>query len=231
MIGLGIVAAGTPAGVLSVDGRPVWVVVAFWAFAVAAVGCGYRVFRTQSMVRATLALLGSFVNVGAIMLLMAANYLGFALIFMMTVEMTVMILFMVAFMMNPAGLNPMEMVHQPKIAAGAGWLTFIAGSALSLTGEFPRRVAVGTVDPTAALGNELLGDSMLVFETVGVTLVATMIGAVVLSSRRNRFGDDAGDSGSLPPSLDPVDGGYPEGVLPEPGGGMDHDHYMHTGAG
>ena len=209
-------AAVTSTGVgLSVDGRPGWVVVAFWVFAVGAVGCGHRVFRTQSMVRATLLLLGSFVNVGAIMLLMAANYLGFALIFMMTVEMTVMIVFMVAFMMNPAGLNPMQMVHQPRVAAVAGSVTFAGGVAIAVLGDFPRRRVVDLGDPTAALGSELMGGSMLVFETVGVTLLATMVGAVVLSSSRNRFAAGAGvaDEGSLPPVLDPATGAYPTGVL------------------
>ena len=49
------------------------------------------------------------------------------------------------------------------------------------------------------LGIELLGDSMLVFESAGVALLATMIGAVVLSSRSGRYG--AADAGSLPPPL------------------------------
>ena len=35
---------------------------------------------------------------------------------MMAVEMMVMALFMVMFMMNPAGLNPMQMVHQHAFA-------------------------------------------------------------------------------------------------------------------
>jgi NADH:ubiquinone oxidoreductase subunit H len=39
---------------------------------------------------------------------------------MMIGEMMIMVMFMVAFMMNPAGLNPMSMVHQPRVAAGAG---------------------------------------------------------------------------------------------------------------
>lgn len=215
---------------LSVGGQPIWADIAFWVFAVCSVGFGYRVFKSQSMVRATLALLGSFANVGAIILLMAANYLGVALIFMMTVEMTVMVLFMVAFMMNPAGLNPMQMVHQPKVAACAGWVTFIAGGGLAAFADLPRRSLSGIGDPTAALGTELLGDSMLVFETVGVTLLATMVGAVVLSSKRSRFGAQSGDEGSLPPMLDPVLGIYPEGVLPRPASG-EHSMDMGSGAG
>lgn len=193
--------------------------VAFWVFAVAAVLSGWRVFRTDSMVRATFLLLASFLNAGAILLLLGGAYLGVALLFMMTVEMTVMAVFMVAFMMNPAGLNPMNMTHQPRVAAGAGWAVFAGGAVVAVWGRFPRRPLDAAAPVIADLGTELMGRSMLVFETAGVALVATMIGSVVLSSRRSRYGDDAGDAGSLPPPLDAATGTYPPGVLAEPGGG------------
>lgn len=189
--------------------------VAFWVFSMAAVASGWRVFRTDSMVRATFLLLASFLNVGAILLLLGGAYLGIALLFMMTVEMAVMAIFMVAFMMNPAGLNPMNMVHQPRLAAVAGWVTFVGGLLVAWRGDFPDRPLPRAAPVVVDLGTELMGRSMLIFETAGVALVATMIGAVVLSSRRSRFGEAAGDDGSLPPTLDPVGGTYPAGVLPE----------------
>jgi len=195
---------------------------AFWVFALVAVVSGWRVFRTDSMVRATFLLLASFLNVGAILLLLGGAYLGIALLFMMTVEMTVMAVFMVAFMMNPAGLNPMSMVHQPRVAAVAGWAVFAGGAAVAVWGRFPRRPLDPAADVIGALGTELMGRSMLIFETAGVALVATMIGSVVLSSRRSRFGDEAGDIGSLPPMLDSAAGTYPPGVVSEPAGAGHH---------
>src|SRR6056297_1916596 len=93
---------------------------AFLLNAAIAVYSGWRVFRTDSMVRASFLLLISFLAVGAIMLLLGAVYLGVAIFFMMAVEMMIMALFMVMFMMNPAGLNPMNMVHQERISAAAG---------------------------------------------------------------------------------------------------------------
>jgi NADH-quinone oxidoreductase subunit J len=209
---------------------PLWADVAFWGFAVLAVVCGHRVFRTDSMVRSAFFLLASFLDVGAILVLLAAPYLGVALLFMMTVEMMVMAVFMVAFMMNPAGLNPMNMVHQPRLAAAAGILVFVGGGAVALFGEFPDRPVPTGLDSVASLGHELLGGSMLIFETVGVTLLATMIGAVVLASRRSRFGEEAGDDGSLPPSLDPDGERYPAGVLVAQGDGhgpVDHGAMDH----
>ena len=201
---------------------------AFWVFAVAAVVSGWRVFRTDSMIRATFLLLVSFGNVGAILVLLGGAYLGVALLFMMTVEMAVMAIFMVAFMMNPAGLNPMNMVHQPRLAAFAGLGLFAGGVAVAVWGRFPSRPIDPAKPVIAELGTELMGRSMLIFQTAGVTLMAAMIGAVVLSSRRSRYGADTGDDGSLPPPLDPSTGEYPAGVLP--GGSDGHGgHHGHDG--
>ncbi len=177
---------------------------AFLIFSVAAIWFGWRVFRTDSMVRASFALLTSFLNVGAIMILLNAEYLGVALLFMMAVEMMVMALFMVAFMMNPAGLNPMMMVHQHKLAIVFGIMGTGVLVAVALLGQFPLRLMDKSVDNIRGLGTEMLGDSMLIFESAGVALLATMLGAIILSSRRSRF-SSAADEGSHPPPIDPAD--------------------------
>ena len=202
----------------------------FWIFAALAVLTGWRVFRTDSMVRASFFLLTSFVAVAAILLLLAAPYLGFAVVFMMAVEMVVMALFMVMFMMNPAGLNPMNMVHQPKTATAAGAGLFALVAAVALVADFPASVLEApSGDPIVALGDELLGGSMLVFESAGVTLLAAMIGAVILSSRGGRYGP--ANEGSRPPGLEP--GGEPAGRRPEADDGhaAHGDHGGHGGHG
>jgi NADH:ubiquinone oxidoreductase subunit 6 (subunit J) len=208
--------------------------VAFWVFAVAAPWFGWRVFRTDSMVRATFALLASFANVGAILVLLLAEYLGVALFFMMGVEMVVMAIFMVAFMMNPAGLNPMEMIHLPRTAIAAGVAVALALGVAAVAAELPTTAIVAPEDTIRALGHELMGGSMLLMQTVGVTLVATMVGAVALSSASGRFGP--ADEGSVPPSLDPDDPATrPDlaGESEDTGGGHDHHggHGAHGGHG
>ena len=200
-----------------------WIDLAFYVLAGIAVVSGWRVFRTDSMVRASFLLLLSFLAVGAVMLLLGAIYLGVALFFMMAVEMLVMALFMVMFMMNPAGLNPMNMVHQPRLAAAAGGVAFVALAGMALVADFPERTPAANADVVRALGTELLGDSMLVFESAGVALLATMIGVVVLSARTGRFGPS--DEGSCPPGL--VPGGPPAGApngAEDKGGGHGHHH-------
>ena len=191
--------------------------VAFWVFGLAAVVAGWLVFRTDSMVRAAYWLFASFVAVGFIMVLLGARFLGLVLVLMMAGEMTIMAVFMVMFMMNPAGLNPMTMVHQHRTAIVAGVVAFAGLAGVGLVADFPDRPIAASAEPTAELGRELLGDSMLVFETAGVTLLATMIGAIALAAKRGRFGDAT--AGSAAPELDPEP---PPG--PEEGTGHDHHH-------
>jgi NADH-quinone oxidoreductase subunit J len=161
----------------------------------------YLVFRTDSMVRAAYWLLASFVAVGAILVLLQAEFLGLVLMLMMAGEMTIMAFVMVMFMMNPAGLNPMLMVHQHKTAITAGLAAFLVLSGAVVATDFPTEPAPQPAHATEELGTELLGESMLVFETAGAALLATMIGAVAVASRRGRYGN--AEEGSIEPPLQP----------------------------
>jgi NADH:ubiquinone oxidoreductase subunit 6 (subunit J) len=172
----------------------------FWAFSIAAVVTGWLVFRTDSMVRAAYWLMASFVAVGAILILLDAQFLGLILILMMAGEMTIMAIFMVMFMMNPAGLNPMTMVHQHRTAIFSGVGAFVGLALVGLVADFPSNPVPPGADPTVDLGVELLGESMLVFETAGVALLAVMIGAVALVSKNGRYGN--AEEGSVEPALE-----------------------------
>ena len=173
----------------------------FWLFAAGSILSGFRVFKTDSMVRAAFYLLASFAGVGGILVLLGAEFLGMVLILMMAGEMLVMAIVMVMFMMNPAGLNPMAMVHQNRVAAVAGLVAFLALSGVALLADLPDRPASDPTVATEELGIELLGDSMLVFQTAGVTLLSTMIGVVAITSRKGRYG--VAEDGSVEPPLQP----------------------------
>jgi NADH-quinone oxidoreductase subunit J len=175
--------------------------VLFLMFAAGAIVGAYLVFRTDSMVRAAYSLMASFIGVGAILVLLSAEFLGLVVMLMMAGEMTIMAFVMVMFMMNPAGLNPMLMVHQHKTAIAAGALSFLVLAGAALATDFPSEPAGDERRATEELGEELLGESMLIFETAGVALLTTMIGAVVVANRRGRFGD--AEEGSIEPPLQP----------------------------
>ncbi len=191
--------------------------VAAYAFAALSVVAAWLVFRTDSMVRAAYWLFASFAGVGFVFVLLDARFLGLVLLLMMAGEMTIMAVFMVMFMMNPAGLNPMTMVHQHRTAKLAGVVAFLGLAAVGLVAEFPDRPAPSQADPTAELGRELLGDSMLIFETAGVTLLATMIGAIALASKRGRYGE--AQAMSVAPALG-------EQEAPPP---VEDEHARHSG--
>jgi NADH:ubiquinone oxidoreductase subunit 6 (subunit J) len=153
------------------------------------------------MMRAAFYLLASFAAVGGMLALLGSEFLGMVLILMMAGEMLIMAIVMVMFMMNPAGLNPMWMVHQHRVAVAAGAGSFVVLASLPFLVDFPDRPAPQPQEATADLGTELLGGSMLVFQTAGVTLLSAMIGAVVVASRNGRFG--VAEDGSQEPAIEP----------------------------
>src|SRR5438128_11112025 len=101
--------------------------VAVVVFGLTAVVFGAGVFRTSSMVRSALSLLGSMSALGALFLALEAEFLGVLQLMMMATEMAIMAIFMVMFMMDPGGLGHMEMTHQKRLAIVAGVLAALAG--------------------------------------------------------------------------------------------------------
>ncbi|MBC7271030.1 MAG: NADH-quinone oxidoreductase subunit J [Streptomyces sp.] len=166
--------------------------VVFWVLAVVAVGAAVQVFRFDSMARATYALLTALLCAGGEVLLLGLDYLGVVIVLMMTIEMALMAVFMVMYMMNPAGLMPMAMVHNTRGAAVISVAVFAALASGILLTDWPRRRGGPPADPTEALGMSLMGPQMLTMMTLGMALFATIVGTVVLATRRGRY-DRFGD--------------------------------------
>lgn len=151
-------------------------------FGVAAVWFGVVVFRTHSMVRSAIALLFSQTAIGAMFLVMQAEFLGVLQIMMMASEMSVMAIFMVMFMMDPGGLGKMDMSHQKRLSLWAGGLGLaFALAVIWLTGWGPVSSAMPATEQTQALGRELLGRSMFIFESAGLTILTAMIAATMVA--------------------------------------------------
>jgi NADH:ubiquinone oxidoreductase subunit 6 (subunit J) len=168
-----------------------WEIVAFAVLAVLAVLSGALVFRVDSMARATFLLLASFLFVAGEMLLLDLDYLGALTVLMMTLEMAIMAVFMIMFMMNPAGLEPMSMVHNRRGALAISSAVFVALVVAVLLVPWPQPGGRRPADPTHQLGESLMGGKMLVMMIIGVGLFATMIAATVLATARGRYGDYA----------------------------------------
>ncbi len=151
-------------------------------FGAATVAFGVAVFRTSSMMRSALALLFSQTALGAMFLAMQAEFLGVLQIMMMATEMSIMAIFMVMFMMDPGGLGEMEMSHQKRLSIFAGIAAALVTAGIALFSDWgTSSVAPLAADQVRALGTELLGRSMLIFETAGVTILTAMIAATAVA--------------------------------------------------
>ena len=155
------------------------------ALGLLAVVTGIGVFVADSMARATFLLLASFVAVAVVLLAFGLTYLGIVVVLMMTIEMMIMVVFMVMLMMNPAGLEPMTMVHNrwgSRVIALGGFAVLTAGALLV---PWPIVTTPGAgADPTTALGTDLMGPQMLTMTVLGLALLATIVGTVALSVGR-----------------------------------------------
>jgi NADH-quinone oxidoreductase subunit J len=180
--------------------------VVFWVLAPLAIASGALVFRFNSMARATFALLISFLATGGLLIWLGLAYLGTAVILMMVMEMVIMAVFMIAYMMNPAGLMPMSMVHNRRGSLAISGATFALLAAGIFVTPWPHRSGSAPRDATVALGGALMGSQMLTMITLGLTLFATMVGAVVLATHRGRY-DRFGDDLKHRPPADPARGG------------------------
>lgn len=179
---------------------------AFALLAVVAVTLGAAVFRVDSMARATFALLGTFLAVGGVLLLLGLAYLGAVVVLMMIIEMVIMAVFMVMYMMNPAGLMPMSMVHNKRtsVSIALGVFAVLAAGSFAVPWSGPR--GRPPTDVTAALGRALMGPQMLTMMTLGFALFACIVATVVLATDRGRY-DRYGDALDAPNADDPIRGG------------------------
>jgi NADH:ubiquinone oxidoreductase subunit 6 (subunit J) len=185
-----------------------WAVAAVIALGGLSVVAGIAVFVVDSMARATFALLASFLAVTGILVAFDLPYLAFVTALMMTIEMAVMAVFMVMFMMNPAGLMPMTMVHNARGSAVLGAGVFAVLTVGVWTIDWPTRRGEPPADSTMQLGEAIMGSHMLVMLLIGVGLFATIVAGTVLATARGRY-DRFGAELDAPRPDDPVPGGLP----------------------
>ncbi len=157
-------------------------------FGLAALWFGVAVFRTTSMVRSALSLLVVMAALGGMFLAMETEFLGVLQLMMMATEMIIMAIFMVMFMMDPGGLEGMDMTHQKRASRAAGVVGGLAAAGFGLFGGWgPITVrAPGAATQIFDLGIELMGRSMLLFETAGVMILVSMIAATTVAIARRR---------------------------------------------
>ncbi|MFG2311501.1 NADH-quinone oxidoreductase subunit J [Streptomyces sp. NPDC048566] len=173
---------------------------------VLALAGGALVFVVDSMARATFCLLVSLACVGGVVTVLGLPYLGVVIVLMMVMEMVIMAVFMIAYMMNPAGLMPMSMLHNKRGSLAVSAAVFAALVAGIFATHWPDRTGARPRDTTLQIGMSLMGGQMLTMVVLGFVLLATMVGATVLATQRGRY-DRFGDDLDQRPADDPAGGG------------------------
>ena len=97
--------------------------------------------------------------------------------------MSVMAIFMVMFMMDPGGMGKMDMTHQKRLSLWAGGIGLLAALLLVWLPDWgPVALSVsGAHEQAADLGRELLGRSMLIFQSAGLTILTAMVAATMVA--------------------------------------------------
>ncbi len=157
-------------------------------FGLIAIAFGVGVFRSRSMVRSALSLLGAMAAIGALFLAMQAEFPGALQLMMMGSEMAIMAIFMVMYMMDPGGLGQMEMTHQKRPSYVAGIIAAAVAIGVTFFVDWGPVVAQAPdpITSTHDLGIELMTRSMLIFETTGFTILVAMIAATTVAIARRR---------------------------------------------
>ena len=176
----------------------------FWPATALMLAWGVSVFRTASMARAGLLLLGALGIEGLLFLALASEFLGVLMILMMSGEMVIMVFFMVMFMADPGGLMGMDMTHDKRRSAGIAAALAVALAVAAVAGDWPARL-VGTDAPgVRAIGFEVMGRSMISFLFAATTILFAMVGSILIAKQGGRLGLPA-------PGDEPRDAGVPAG--------------------
>ncbi|MCA1833010.1 MAG: NADH-quinone oxidoreductase subunit J [Actinomycetota bacterium] len=155
--------------------------IAFWGFAVVAGIAGFFVVGSRNVVHAALYLVGVLGSVGAIYIVLGAEFVGWVQILIYVGAIVVLLLFGIMLTKAPIGgvaldnnQRPVAFIVAATTFGGLTWIIWrtFGGTRIRLS---PTR--------TAQIGNSLFTHFVLPFEAVSVLLLAALVGAIVLARR------------------------------------------------
>jgi NADH-quinone oxidoreductase subunit J len=159
---------------------------AFVVFALVGVVAAVRVVTARNVVRAALYLVVTLASVGAVYLVLAAEFVGWVQILIYVGA--IVILFLFGLMLTKAPIGREALDNQSRGLAVLVGLAILAGLVFLIQNAF------GWNDPKVELfqaSSGMIGESIfrqyvLPFEAVSFVLLAALIGAIVLSTKDER---------------------------------------------
>jgi NADH-quinone oxidoreductase subunit J len=160
--------------------------VLFVLLGVMAVGSAVLVAASSNLVHCALWLVVTLGSLAGCYLLLAAEFVAWVQILIYLGAVVVLLLFALMLTRAPTGVLP-DLTSTNKFVAG---LTAVATAGLLIAcfaaGFEDSRVEIGDGDiaSASAVGSTLFGSWVLAFELLSVLLLAALVGAIVLSRRR-----------------------------------------------
>lgn len=154
------------------------VFVAFFIFALLAVGSALYIVAARNLVHAVLALIVSFVGVAGLFVTLSADFVAVAQVLVYAGAIGVLSIF--AIMLTPRSSR--ENANSPMFwpATLLALLLFVVIVIAALATAWPVESRPGFGSTSAAIGVAVLGRYALPFEVVSVVLLAALIGAIVI---------------------------------------------------
>ncbi len=157
---------------------PEWI---FSALALVGTVSALRLVTAKNVVHAALYLVVTLAVVGAVYLLLAAEFVAWVQVLIYVGAIVVLLLFGLMLTRAPIGREALD--NQQRGFAALVALGFLAGLTLLVWDAFQDAEIELTTSTTAGIGDSLFRSFILPFEVVGFLLLAALIGAIVLARR------------------------------------------------
>jgi NADH-quinone oxidoreductase subunit J len=163
----------------------------FYAFAAVIVFSALRVVTTQNVVHAALYLVAVLASVGAIYVLLAAEFVAATQVLVYIGAIIVLFLFGVMLTRAKIGRDQ-DLTHDSWYAAAATALLLFGVMAYALLDAFewsdtplPADTRIATVNGsnTATVSDSVFSQYLVPFEAISVLLLAALVGAIVLARK------------------------------------------------
>jgi NADH-quinone oxidoreductase subunit J len=166
--------------------------VAFYTIAAIIIFSSLLMVSARNLVHSVIYMVTSFVAIGALFILLQAEFIAAVQILVYAGGIVVLFLFVVM-LVNLGKINEVEFLHDQWLPAGVlalavvaevGFLLWGYGGRLDAAPEQTDSVLRGLGGNTETIGMALYTDYLLPFEIASMLLLVAMIGAIYLSRKR-----------------------------------------------
>ena len=162
----------------------------WWALAILTVACAVLVVRLQDLVKAAMALIGSFLGIAALFVMLNAEFLAIVQVLVYAGAVSILLIFGIMMVRDTQRGSPSNSLVIPAAmlcVALLGIITFVAlDTRWDLLGDAALSPAVSAgaegvfSDSPPAIGGLLLREFILPLEAAALLLTATLVGAIAL---------------------------------------------------